>query len=292
MRILLLTPDYAQGPLASVTHHGAHALVRMAQREGHHVHVASLLPMAHDHAHTQWMGGAAVTTLALDAAQAVPAAFAHWLQSQGADAIHALAATPEALALPWPVGTGPTVVTLTGLPTPAQPGALATATVPDWLRQARHRVCTTAAAQALWQASLPTLGFRVLAPGVDLLALLRKFSAPAGAGPHARLPTVASAAPLEGADALHWVALHPVSLLGMDAPVDAVVLPAGRAGEDSLVAQECAALGLPCLEPAQLAPWLAQWQATTAPVALCAMDQPMPMRMEEEAFFYDCLYRA
>lgn len=286
MRILLITPDYAAGPLASLTHHVAHALVRLAQREGHQVRVGSVVDHTDALGSATWVGGAAVTALHTGAACGQPAEFAQWVQAQPADAIHCIAPTPQAVDLPWPQGLAPTVVTLTGLPGKAQ-GVL-----PGWLHQARHRVCASAPARDGWQTCGPALAWRVLPHGVDLLALLRQFPQPAArlsAAPEQ--PLLASASPSDVPPSVRWVPLHPVSLLGLDGAVDAVVMPPPAAEAFSLVVNECAALGLPCLEPSQLSAWLARWPSEGESPALQALAQPMPMRIEEEAFFYDCLYR-
>lgn len=288
MRILYLTTDYAAGPLASLTHHTAHALVRLAQREGHPVRVGSVVNNAQAHGSSRCVGGAGVTALHADTAHANPAGFAHWLHAQQADVIHCIAPTPQAVDLPWPQALVPTVVTLTGLPEPSRRTINA---VPDWLRQTRHRTCTTAAAQALWLAQYPGLAFRVLAQGVDLLALLRKFVPSGPMLPKVFDPAVAAPQPWDEVAAVRWVPLHPVSLLGLDGAVNAVVMPPPSDGAFSLIANECAALGLPCLEPSQLSAWRARWPSECELPALQAMDQPMPMRIEEEAFFYDSLYR-
>lgn len=282
MRILYVTPHYEAGSLASLTHHVTHALVRLAQREGHQVRVGSVVESPGAHGSVQWVGGAAVTALSCSVARAEPAAFAQWLQAQQVDVIHCIALTPEDVDLPWPPSQLPTVVTLTGLPGNAQ-------NTPTWLRQARHRVCATPAAQAAWQTT--GLAFRVLPHGVDLLGLLRKFAHRFSDAPVKGVPTVASAEQLHDvASPVHGVPLHPVSLMGMDA-VDAVVMAPTGAVESSLVPSECAALGLPCLQPSQLSTWLAQQSSAAEPPALQCMDRPMPPRIEEEAFFYDCLYR-
>lgn len=288
MRILIITNDYAAGPLASLTHHVTHALVRLAQREGHHVRVGSVVNSTTSHGSTSWVGGATVTALDASVAHADPAAFAQWVQAQHADVIHCLAPSPQMIDLPWQQGQGPTVVTLTGW---REVASAVIGTAPAWLRQARHRVCASTIAQARWQASWPDLNFRVLPHGVDLLALLRKFPHVAESAHRVSEPTIASLVPMDLSASVRWVPLHPVSLLGLESTPDAVVVPPVDATGFSLVANECAALGLPCLEPAGISAWLTQWASTSTPTALQAMDQPMPTRIEEEAFFYDCLYR-
>lgn len=288
MRILIITNDYAAGPLASLTHHVTHALVRLAQREGHPVSVGSVVDSTTAHGSTRWVGGATVTALHASAAHADPAAFAQWVHAQQADAIHCVAPTPQTIDLPWPQGQWPTVVTLTDW---REEASAAIGTAPTWLRQARHRVCASAAAQARWQACWPELRFRVLPHGVDMLALLRKFAHVAESARRTPEPTIASLAPMDLPSPVRWVPLPPVSLLGLESAVDAVVKPPADATGFSLMANECAAVGLPCLEPSQLSSWLAQWASASGSPALQAMDQPMPTRIEEEAFFYDCLYR-
>lgn len=288
MRILIVTVDYAAGPLASLTHQVAHALVRLAQREGHPVRVGSVVDSTTAHGSTTWVGGAAVTALHASVARAEPGAFAHWVQAQNADAIHCLAPTPQAIDLPWPQDRWPTVATLTGL---CEEGSATHGAPPTWLRQARHRVCAAAAAQARWLACWPGLTFRVLPHGVDLLALLRKFAHVAEPARTTTEPKIASVQPLDLPIPVRWVPLHPVSLLGLETSVDAVVMPPPNKAGLSLIANECAALGLPCLEPSELSSWLTLWASGSAPTALQGICQPMPTRIEEEAFFYDCLYR-
>lgn len=288
MRILIITNDYAAGPLASLTHHVTHALVRLAQREGHHVRVGSVVDSTTAHGSTSWVGGAAVTALHASATHADPSAFAQWVQAQHADAIHCVAPTPQAIDLQWPQDRWPTVVTLTGW---REEASAAVATAPTWLRQARHRVCASTVAQARWQACWPGLTFRVLPHGVDMLALLGKFANVAESACRTPEPRIACLVPMDLPSSVRWVPLHPVSLLGLESTVDAVVMPPADATGFSLIVNECAALGLPCLEPSQISPWLAQWPSGSGATALQAMDQPMPTRIEEEAFFYDCLFR-
>lgn len=107
---------------------------------------------------------------------------------------------------------------------------------------------------------------------------------------------------------------RPISIAEIAQPFDAVCLPGLESGAFSMLAQECAALGVPCfinhrgekpgavapqgcvllLAPADASAWtllLDQWVNAFDRAQQPSMDAAVPLRIEEEAFFYEGLYR-
>lgn len=107
---------------------------------------------------------------------------------------------------------------------------------------------------------------------------------------------------------------RPASIAEIAQPFDAVCLPGLESREFSMLAQECAALGVPyfishrgekpdavapqgceqLLAPADAPAWamsLAQWVNAFDRAQQPSMGAAVPLRIEEEAFFYEGLYR-
>ncbi len=110
-------------------------------------------------------------------------------------------------------------------------------------------------------------------------------------------------------------AQRPVSIAEIAQPFDALCLPGLESGSFSMIAQECAALGVPCFinyvgeepdaiplddcvqhsAPADASAWamsIDQWVFTFDRAQRSSMGQAVPLRIEEEAFFYEGLYRS
>lgn len=317
MRILYLTTGYAQGALASLTGHVAHALTRLGQRDGHTVCVADLAQAHSDEttpgvcpATTQpeWIRGVAVTRVPIAPTDSQLTALTTWLAAQAADVVHCVLAQPADLPLAeWPAMGAPMLATLTALP--AQDVRLQ----PQWLSTAKLCVVPNASAQALWAAVYPAKPFKILPHGVDLLALLRqRADHNSNECPHP--PTVLIPSDSTGAEeelqVLHSLAhahrvhlVHSpkplVSLLAAPTAIDAVFVPYTHQGAFSLVEHECAALGLPCIFLAKpgaggIGAWiqgLENWLAGFQRSAVLGLETAMPPRIEEEAFYYGSLYR-
>ena len=104
------------------------------------------------------------------------------------------------------------------------------------------------------------------------------------------------------------------SIVAIDQAFDAVCLPSLEPVAFSMLAQECAALGLACfakhlganadafgtqssvqaIAPADPSAWavsLEKWLNAFDRSRRPAMDAEVPLRIEEEAFFYEGLYR-
>ena len=368
MRILYLTPGITHQP-DSLPDHLTHALARMAQREGHQVHVVTPpvsgtdqqavnedSPAVQDQQYL--VRGVSVTRLAALPAVGATARFWKWVRDQKFDLLHGVFVHPA----DWPVDPDagslpPLVITLTGLPT-AESGATGFAGR-QWLRRADLCVVPSDYAASRWRKISPALSFRVMPLGVDLLALIQarqvhmrditpqspptllcigtfdersglldvlkafatlgqtdlRLHLIGGIDGHSAYGQSVLAELKSDPRILQTSTQHPTTLAAIAQPFDAVCLPDSGSQPLSLLAQECAALGIPCwmnrsgsladafdqhenlqpVPPADPSAWatlMEHWVSSFDRSQLPSMDAAMPLRIEEAAFLYEGLYRS
>lgn len=368
MRILYLTPGITHQP-DSLPDHMTHALARMAQREGHQVHVVTPpvdgpgqqavnddSPAVQDQQYL--VRGVSVTRLAPLPVAGAAARFWKWVRDQKFDLLHGVFAHPA----DWPLDPDagplpPLVITLTGLTT-AESGATAFAGR-QWLRRADLCAVPSDYAASRWRTVVPDLSFRVMPLGVDLLALIQarqlhtrditpqsppillcvgtfdersglldvlkafatlgradlRLHLVGGVDGHSAYGQSVLAALRADPRILQTSTQRPTTLAAIAQPFDAVCLPDPGPQPLSLLAQECAALGIPCwmnrsgppadafdqheklqsVPPADLsawATWMEHWVHAFDRSQLPSMDAAMPLRIEEVAFLYEGLYRS
>lgn len=368
MRILYLTPGITHQP-DSLPDHITHALARMAQREGHQVHVVTPpvhwpnqqegsddSPSAQDQQYL--VRGVSVTRLAPLPAAGATANFWKWVRDQKFDLLHGVFSLPA----DWPFDPDaellpPLVITLTGLPT-ADSGATGFAGR-QWMSRADLCVVPSTYAASQWHTILPVLSLRVMPLGVDLLALIQarqvqmrdttlqspptllcvgtfdersglfdvlkafatlgradlRLHLVGGVDGHSAYGQSVLAALRSDPRILQTSTQHPTTLAAIAQPFDAVCLPDPGPQPLSLLAQECAALGIPCwmnrsgspaeafdqhenlqpVPPADPSTWatlMEHWVSSFDRSQLPSMDAAMPLRIEEAAFLYEGLYRS
>jgi glycosyltransferase involved in cell wall biosynthesis len=367
MRILYLTPGITHQP-DSLPDHMTHALARMAQREGHQVHVVTPpvlgtdqqavnddSPVVQDQQYL--VRGVSVTRLAPLPAAGASARFWKWVRDQKFDLLHGVFAHPA----DWPFDPDagplpPLVITLTGLPT-AESGATAVAGR-QWLRRADLCAVPSDYAASRWRTVVPDLSFRVMPLGIDLLALIQarqlhtrdttlhspptllcvgtfdqlsglldvlkafstldradlRLNLVGGIDGHSAYGQSVTAALRSAPRILHTSKQHPTTLTAIAQPFDVVCLPDLGSQPPLLLAQECAALGIPCLinrsgphagafdqheglhcvpstDPAAWAMSMERWVNSFDRSQPPLMNSVVPMRIEEVAFLYEGLYR-
>lgn len=366
MRILYLTSEAAHGA-GLQPHHPAHALARMAQREGHQVEIVTASTNCFDKQrpinspttpdNRYLLKGVPVMRLASLDAEAATARFTNWLNGQQVDILHGVFSHPE----DWPFELNtdslpPQVITLAGLPATrsSAPGPI----VRSWMRHADLCVFPSAYAADQWQNVWPGSSIRVMPHGVDLLALIQArktqmrditvtspptllcvgtFHQYSGVleilkafasveRPDLRLHLIGSVDEhsaygqslidrVRSDSRIHQTPTQrPISIAEITQPFDAVCLPGLESGAFSKLTQECAALGVPCfishrgeitdakvpqgcvqlLAPADASAWtmsLVPWVNAFDRAQQPPMGGTVPLRIEEEAFFYEGLYR-
>ncbi|WP_088285352.1 glycosyltransferase [Ideonella sp. A 288] len=186
MRILFVTDSL--GPWQTgLPVQSAHALARMAQREGHQVLVvvamraAGALPSAacaaapevvpglEADAPLHLLDGVPLLRWDLDGPGTVDDPLAHWLPMARFDVAHAVVTPPMLMCLGWlPSAERPLLLGLAGLP--SEPVDAASQRL---LRQVDLCLAPSDHAAARWRLALPDLAVRTLAHGVDLLGLLQ-----------------------------------------------------------------------------------------------------------------------
>lgn len=368
MRIAFLAEAFGS-PTDSLLDRVSHSLARMAQREGHWVQViaAGRVGQAQAVASGTAEGmrpglveGISVLRLPYSMFDASSELFGQWLTEMKFDLAHAVVA-----ASLGPLGPPmqrivrnaiPLLVTLTELPS-AGPGALDAADR-ALLASAGERLVPSAYAQGQWQRALPGCTLRVLAHGVDLLALAQAGSANRSDLAATRPPTLACVGRidersgvlellqafaavnrphlrlrLQGAVDSHSqhgraiaellaadrrvsieIGTGLASLAPLAGQFDLACVPSLEAQAFSLPVHECAALGAMCLvsdlgaqaeavrryqcgqrlPPGDVAAWaqaIDQWAEGFDPKQPQRVDGRMPMRIEEEAFLCESLYR-
>jgi glycosyltransferase involved in cell wall biosynthesis len=365
MRILYLACGHVQGS-DSLSGQVAHALARMAQREGHHVKIVTFPTEGFDQAGCSRFATRdfeelvkGVQTRRLTAPNAAEAAirFSNWLGEQRFDVLHGVVSHPNDLPFALSVDTlPPLVITLTGLPVKSVQDTSPVAS--SWMRYADQFVVPTADAMGQWHDVWPESRFRVMPHGVDLLALIQSrqmqmrditaespltllcvgtFDPSSGILEvikafgsmdcrDARLRLVGSADENSKYGQLLNHAIRadsrvvltstqaPQSLAAISHPFDAVWLPRLGSLAFSLMELECAALGVRCFtdrsgahlvsdgvsgtvqSPASsdASAWAAvleQWVRSFDRSRQPNMRAAVPVRIEEEAFLYEGLYR-
>ncbi len=368
MRIAFLAEAFGS-PTDSLLDRVIHSLARMAQREGHWVQViaAGRVGQAQAVASGTAEGmrpglveGISVLGLPYPMFDASSATFEQWLTAMKFDLAHAVvAASLGPLAPPMQRivrNAIPLLVTLTELPS-AGPGALDAADR-ALLASAGERLVPSAYARDQWQRALPGCAWRVLAHGVDLLALVQAGSAHRSDLAATRPPTLAcvgridersgvlellqafaavnrphlrlrlqgaldansqhgrTVADLVAADTRVSIEIGAglASLVPLVGQFDVACVPSLEAQAISLPVNECAALGTPCLvsdlggqaeavqryqcgerlPPGDVAAWgqaIDKWAEGFDPRQPLPVGGNMPMRIEEEAFLCEGLYR-